>query len=104
MDYQKDNAYIRPMLSTSKEEVYDYLKQNNISYVEDETNSEITYTRNYLRNEVFPVLFKKWPNLLNTLINFSKSATEDDEYIHKHLNDYALLIEDKVAKIPLSYF
>ena len=104
MDYQKGNTYIRPMLSTPKEDVYEYLKQNNIEYIDDETNNESFYTRNYLRNEVFPVLFKKWPNLVNTLVAFSKSATEDDEYIHKNLNDYALLIEDKLAKIPLSYF
>ena len=104
MDYQKDGTYIRPMLSTPKEEVLKYLSENNIEYVEDETNAESTYTRNFLRNEVFPLLLKKWPNIVNTLNNFSKSACEDDEYIKKNLNDYALLIEDKVAKIPLSYF
>ena len=104
MDYQKDGTYIRPMLSTPKEQVLQYLKDNNISYVDDETNMESVYTRNYLRNEVLPLLFKKWPNLLNTLINFSKSAAEDDEYIYNHLNDHALLIENKIAKIPLSYF
>ncbi len=104
MDYQKGDIYIRPMLSTPKKEILDYINYNDIPYVEDETNFESTYTRNYLRNEIFPLLVKKWPNIVGTIINFSKSAGEDDDYIHKNLNDYALLIEDKVAKIPLSYF
>lgn len=104
MDYQKGDTYIRPMLSTPKKDILDYLNYNDIPYVEDETNFESTYTRNFLRNEIFPLLLKKWPNIVNTLINFSKSAGEDDDYIKKNLNDYALLIEDKVAKIPLSYF
>ena len=104
MDYQKGGVYIRPMLSTSKKEIVDYLNSFDIPFVEDETNFENVYTRNYLRNEVFPLLLKKWPNITNALINFSKSAGEDDDYIHQHLNDYALLIEEKTAKIPLSYF
>ena len=104
MDYQKGDTYIRPMLNTSKKEIMDYINFNDIPYVEDETNKESVYTRNFLRNEIFPLLLKKWPNIVNTLINFSKSAGEDDEYIQKNLNDDALLIEDKVAKIPLTYF
>lgn len=104
MDYQKGDTYIRPMLSTSKKEVLDYINYYDIPYVEDETNKESTYTRNFLRNEIFPLLLKKWPNIVNTLINFSKSAGEDDDYIQKNLNDDALLIEDKVARIPLTYF
>lgn len=104
MDYQKGDTYIRPMLSTAKREILEYLNYNDIPYVEDETNAESTYTRNFLRNEIFPLLVKKWPNVVEALVNFSKSAGEDDDYIQKNLNDYALLIEDKIAKVPLSYF
>ena len=104
MDYQKGNAYIRPMLSTPKQAVLDYLEQNNIPNIEDETNFENTYTRNYLRNVVLPLIIKKWPNVVNSIINFGKSAAEDDDYIQKNLNDHAVLTEGKIAKIPLAYF
>lgn len=104
MDYQKDNTYIRPMLETSKKEILEYIQANNIPYVQDETNDESFYTRNYLRNEIMPRILKRWPNAINALNNFSKSAGEDDDYIVNNLNDHALLIEDKIAKIPLSYF
>lgn len=104
MDYQKGNTYIRPMLSTPKKDILQYLDDNDIPFAIDETNKESTYTRNFLRNEIFPLILKKWPNAVEALVNFSKSAGEDDDFIKKHLNDYALLIEDKVAKVPLSYF
>lgn len=104
MDYQHKECYIRPLLNTSKAEVKQYIEQNNLNFVEDETNSDSTYTRNFLRNEIFPLLLKKWPNIVGSLINFSKSATEDDDYINNNLNDHALLIEGKEAKIPLAYF
>ncbi len=104
MDYQKNNQYIRPLLNTSKSAIVEYVKTNNIPYVVDETNAESEYTRNYLRNEVFPLLTKKWPNIISQLINFSKSVIEDDNYIMKNLNDGAVILDDKIAKIPLVYF
>ena len=104
MELENNSNYIRPLLYTSKKEVMDYIKANNIPYVIDETNAENIYTRNYLRNEILPLIIKKWPNAVNALINFGKSASEDDEYIYNHLNDHALIIDDKIAQIPLSYF
>lgn len=104
MEYENNSKYIRPLLNTSKQSVMEYIKQNNIPYVTDETNADNVYTRNYLRNEILPLIIKKWPNAINALINFGKSAGEDDEYIYNHLNDHALIIDDKIAQIPLSYF
>ncbi|MBE7074828.1 MAG: tRNA lysidine(34) synthetase TilS [Clostridiales bacterium] len=104
MEFKKDEHYIRPLLNTTKKEIFNYLKDNNLEYVEDETNAENIYTRNFLRNEIFPLLTKKWPNVTNALINFSKSVTEDDDYINDNLNDSALLINENTAQIPLSYF
>lgn len=104
MDYKKDEKYIRPLLNTPKSNIIAYVKENEIPYVTDETNADSEYTRNYLRNEIFPLLLKKWPNITSQLINFSKSVIEDDNYINKNVNLDAVIFEDKVAKIPLSYF
>lgn len=104
MEYENNSKYIRPLLNTSKQSVLDYIKQNSIPYVTDETNLENTYARNYLRNEIMPLIIKKWPNAVTALNNFSKLASEDDEYIYNHLNDDALIIDDKIAQIPLTYF
>lgn len=104
MEYKKDKYYIRPLLNTSKNAILNYINENEIPYVTDETNEDSEYTRNYLRNEIFPLLIKKWPNITTQLINFSKSVIEDDNYINKNLNDGAVIIDDKIAKIPLSYF
>lgn len=104
MDYKKDENYIRPLLNTPKSNIIAYVKENEIPYVTDETNADSEYTRNYLRNEIFPLLLKKWPNITSQLINFSKSVIEDDNYINKNVNLDAVIFEDKVAKIPLSYF
>lgn len=104
MSYTRGDQYIRPMLDVDKKEILDYINYHDIPYVVDESNFENEFTRNYLRNEVFPLLTKKWPNIVNTLIAFSDSASDDDEYINSQLDFGAIIFEEKEAKIPLTYF
>ena len=44
------------MIDIYKKEVLEYLEKNNISYVEDSTNSKNDYTRNKIRNVIFPYI------------------------------------------------
>ena len=51
------NGYIvRPLLSTSRHEIIDFLKNEEIAYVTDSTNLESIYARNKIRLEVMPLL------------------------------------------------
>lgn len=49
---------IRPVLCLKREEIDNYLKENNIQYVTDSTNLTDDYTRNKIRHRVLPVLEK----------------------------------------------
>ena len=79
---------VRPFLGVSKKEILDYLKKHNIDYIQDDSNLSNDFDRNYLRNEIFPMLEKKWNNFPNRVSNFSK--------IIKDRNDnYSYLMHDK---------
>lgn len=47
---------IRPLLCLQKEEILAYLTERHISWREDETNTELLYTRNRIRRLVLPCL------------------------------------------------
>ena len=74
MEYVRDNVYIRPFLKTNKDDIIRYASRNYIEYVEDETNAESTYNRNFLRNVIFPQLKKRWEGFEQNLITFAKSC------------------------------
>lgn len=48
--------FIRPLLTVSKEDILDYAADNQVRYVEDETNQSEIYFRNRIRHSVIPHL------------------------------------------------
>lgn len=99
-----NKIYVRPMLNTSKSEIFDYLSENRLEYCEDSTNEDNTYNRNFVRNVILKEVSLRWPNAINSIVNFGKAVKEDDEYINKQVYDDAVMVEDKAVKIPTSYF
>lgn len=104
MQVKKDDLYIRPFLNVSKNSILEYLQENQLKNIEDETNNENIYARNFLRNEVIPQIQKKWPNCVDALINFAKICEQDNSFIMSNLNDDAMIFEDNIVKIPVVYF
>lgn len=104
MEPIRDNIYIRPFLTTSKEQIKEYLLENHIDNVEDYSNADNSYNRNYVRNVLMPEIEKRWPNVVNAISNFGQAVTEDDEYINSRVHADAVLSHGKEVRIPTSYF
>jgi tRNA(Ile)-lysidine synthase len=62
---------LRPFLNIAKQTINDYARQQQLSWVEDPTNQCSDYDRNFLRNEVLPLLKQRWPVIDKTV---SRSA------------------------------
>ena len=50
--------YIRPLLSATRAQIEEYLKENGQAFVTDATNTDTAYSRNKLRHDVFPLLLQ----------------------------------------------
>lgn len=91
----RDNI-IRPLIEISSKDIRDYCTANSIPYRIDSSNSDNTYSRNYIRNEALPVLFKQNPNLENAFSLFISDANEDMSFIENSVNDlYNEAVTDK---------
>lgn len=75
---QRDNI-IRPILDYSKQQILDYLYNNNIKYLIDYTNLENKYSRNIIRNEIFPVMNKINPNFIDHINDLIMEINEQNE-------------------------
>jgi len=62
---------LRPLLDVPRSVLLEYARKHALQWVEDESNSDGHYARNFLRHEVFPRLEKRFPAYRDTL---SRSA------------------------------
>ncbi|MCU0342661.1 MAG: tRNA lysidine(34) synthetase TilS [Ignavibacterium sp.] len=66
------NNIVRPILSLAKKEILDYLEENKFEYRVDESNLSNDFERNFLRNEIIPLIQKNLnPSFSSTAINTS---------------------------------
>jgi tRNA(Ile)-lysidine synthase len=71
-----DSYLIRPMLNISRNQIINYAKQNNICYINDPSNYDTKFSRNFIRHEILPKLESRWPKIIDRL---SATATEITE-------------------------
>ena len=62
---------VRPLLHCTRDEILAYAHQHSLQWIEDESNADVNYPRNFLRHRVFPLLAQKFPRYRETL---SRSA------------------------------
>ncbi|NNA89359.1 tRNA lysidine(34) synthetase TilS [Pseudomonas gessardii] len=58
---------VRPLLEVSQAELETYAREQSLSWIEDPSNGDPRFSRNYLRHQVFPLLTARWPQAANTL-------------------------------------
>lgn len=52
---------IRPLLSISKKQILEYAQIHNLNWLQDQTNANNNFDRNYIRNAILPVMQQRWP-------------------------------------------
>lgn len=94
---EKRENIIRPILEFEKKEILSFLNENNENYITDYTNNENDYTRNYIRNELFPMFSKINPSFrkkVSELITEIKHTENRDIQQDKSKKNLILLLEE----------
>lgn len=58
---------VRPLLDVPGDEIVDYARQHGLEFLEDASNSDLSYERNYLRHEVLPKTRQRWPSAVQQI-------------------------------------
>jgi len=83
---------LRPLLKFPKQDLLDYAKQYDLKWIEDPSNKTSEYHRNFIRNEVLPLIRTKWSSVSQSIVQFSNIAKYQveilDEVAEKDLSDF----------------
>ena len=71
----------RPLLTVSRDNIVNYANQKNLSWVEDESNEDEHYDRNFIRHQILPTLQTRWPSINNTISRSAEHCFEAQQLL-----------------------
>jgi tRNA(Ile)-lysidine synthase len=74
-------SLLRPLLQTPKRAISDYACRHRLHWVEDLSNQRSDYDRNFLRNEVLPLLKHRWPGCAVTVARSARHCAEAETLV-----------------------
>lgn len=72
---------LRPLLFIGQNAIVDYAQQQQLAWVDDESNQCDVYDRNFLRNQVLPLLAQRWPTMPQQLTKMAATMKQTDELL-----------------------
>ena len=83
-------SLVRPLLDCSRAELQAYAQSHGLAWIDDPSNADERFSRNFLRRQVMPLLAERWPQVM---ANLARSA--------RHLGEAQQLL-DELAEMDLA--
>lgn len=82
---------LRPLLQQSRAELQNWADQNHLDWIDDPSNLDPTFDRNFLRHQVMPLLESRWPGFVGRWQSTAEYMSDADQLL------------DELAAIDLSH-
>lgn len=67
---------LRPLLAHSRAALQAYADEHRLAWIDDPSNADLRFSRNYLRHQVFPRLTERWPQAATCLARTAEHLSE----------------------------
>ncbi len=95
---------VRPLLSFNRDYLLQYAQSHNLSWIEDPSNEDTRFDRNYLRQLIFPVLKKRWPEITKILTRFAAHCAQQETVLsNKAAEDIDAQEKNKIRHLILKH-
>ncbi len=88
-----DMILLRPLLTKRKKDIYEYLEEHKIPYMEDETNKLDNIRRNRIRHHILPCLERETSNYHLKMLKFSEELSEKNDLINEIVEETRKKVE-----------
>ena len=73
--------FLRPLLDVSRRTLSDYAQTHKLEWIEDESNQDTRFDRNFLRHQIFPLLEQRFPAYRETLARSARHFAESSHLL-----------------------
>ncbi len=94
---------LRPLLGQTRQQLEAYAQQHQLSWIEDESNQDARYDRNFLRQRLLPQLQERWPRFAEACARSAALCGEQEQLLDELLTEQldALTQADGGLRFPL---
>jgi len=75
----------RPLLSFNRQQLLNFVQQQGITWIEDESNADNQYDRNFLRNQILPDLRQRWGHFDSAVQRCTQHCYEQQQLLNELL-------------------
>lgn len=80
------NGIMRPLLSSTRADIEQYLEANHLTYITDSSNLTLDYRRNRLRNEIIPAMERNFPGASGGMRTTIANMRSTERMLNRYLN------------------
>ncbi|MDF2181780.1 tRNA lysidine(34) synthetase TilS [Neptuniibacter sp. CAU 1671] len=93
---------LRPLLNLTKSQLQAYATHFQLTWVDDPSNLNDRYSRNFLRHSIMPALAQRWPGLSHRLSEVATRCRQEHQLLNAYLDrDLKTLVVDNQLRLPL---
>lgn len=74
---------MRPLLNFTRSELYRYAQIHQLTWIEDESNKDLRFNRNYIRHQVLPLIQQRWPQADKTIARAAENLAEANSLLNE---------------------
>ncbi|WP_047049959.1 tRNA lysidine(34) synthetase TilS [Vibrio mexicanus] len=78
---------VRPLLQVARSELEAYAQSQKLKWIEDESNDDERYDRNFLRHRIVPELKMRWPSIASSVERSAQLCAEQESLLDELLSD-----------------
>lgn len=83
-----DTLHLRPLLFSSRESLLQYAQRHGLQWIEDDSNLNTDFDRNYIRHQILPLILKRFPQVIATLSRSAKHASQTHYLLEKDIAEH----------------
>ncbi len=73
---------LRPLLDFTRHQILQYAQQENLQWIEDSSNADLRFERNFLRLQILPLLQQRWQSVNHLLGRVAHHQAEAQTLLH----------------------
>lgn len=82
----KDLILHRPLLKIDPKDILNYSKEHQLNYLQDPTNDSLVHDRNYIRHQILPLIYERWPSVNKQIAHCSEHLSSIENWLSDQIS------------------